>query len=139
MRAEGRATASQNMTPRHSHALARGRNILHLEAEMVNGTFRVLCDEFGDRRVFIERRNQFEPRIGKLDENDGNPMLRQDGHIADLCSEPVSVDRACRREILDGDRDMVQALEHCGNEFILRKKVSLLRERRSIHLNLKHF
>ena len=72
---------------------------------------RIPGEEPGDRRIFAERLQEFDPRVGKLDEDDGTPCSGSDA--ARRPARRAYRDRAGGRfEVGNRQRHMVQPAEH---------------------------
>jgi len=64
------------------------------------------------RRGRAERLEQLDLGVWQLDKDDGDAMRRQRAWFGDASAEGLPVDRARRRDIRNGDRDMVELANH---------------------------
>src|SRR5450830_954313 len=101
----------------HAHAFGPDRircrrDIVDIEAKMVDAAARIALEEFGDRGIGTRWLHQFDSCIAELDVSKPHALLRVDIDRADLQSV-LRVELARRGfKARDDDRNMTQTCDH---------------------------
>src|SRR6476659_5508662 len=101
----------------HTRALrfelvARGQDVGHLVAHMMDAAVRVLLQELGDRAICAERLQELDLGVGQIDENDRDAVLglrRRSGYFS---AQSIAIDGGGGGEILHRDGDVIEASDH---------------------------
>src|SRR5208283_153831 len=112
MRADLRLAVAEHARALGFELVARGDDVLDLIAEMMNAARRILLDEARDRGLVAIGFEELDLRVRQLDEDDLDPVLRDDLRLRDLRAERAGVSLHSFFEIRDGDGDVIETSDH---------------------------
>ena len=103
--------AGQRLQQLRPAVVGRGVDVRHLVGDVVQARA-LLGQEPADRRVGPERREQLDMVLADVEQDGLDALLGDDLAVRDVQAEavPVQLDRGL--DLLDGDADVVDAVEH---------------------------
>ncbi len=114
MRADLWLTRPQHPRAAGLEMIPRGKDILYLIADMVDAARGVLFQKPKDGRVFAKRMQKLDLRIGQLDEDHRDAVIRFRLRRADLGTKGTAVLGGGGLKVRDGNGDVVQAADHAA-------------------------
>src|SRR5829696_2182932 len=112
VRADLGLPAPKHTRTRRDQSVLGGADVVDLVADVVDAAFGVPLQERGDGRALAQGLEKLDLGVRQGDEDDGDPVLRVRHGCRDVAPQRVAVYGARPREVLHGDRDMVEAADH---------------------------
>ncbi len=112
VRSGARLAVAEYAQPRRRQAIARGADILHLVADVVDAARRVARQKARYRRLLSQRLEQLDFRVGQRHEYGRHPVFGQIDGLRRLGAERIPVKRRRRPQIGHGDGHVVESSDH---------------------------
>src|SRR6185437_2206204 len=112
VRSDFRFAIAEHARALSSERVAGGADVRHFVADVMDAAVGILLQELRDGRVFAERLQQFDLRVGKCDEHSRDPMLRLRDLRRHLGAQGVAINHGRLGDIADGDGDVVETTDH---------------------------
>ena len=112
VRADLRVAVAKHARALRLQLVAGGDDVIDLVADVMNAAVGILFDELGDRRILAERLEKFDLGVGQLDKHDRHAMLGLRQRLRHLGAQRIAVDGRRLGEVLDRNRNMIEASDH---------------------------
>ena len=108
MRADLRHAVAKHPRALADQLVARGDDVGHVIADVMDAAVGVALNEFRNRRGLAERLDEFDLGVGQRHEHSNNAMLRQRHCAGDLGTERAAINLGGLLRILDRDRNVIE-------------------------------